>query len=341
MRIRCLKGNSWLKLRGGETIMYEITEKIEVEFPEFLNHNYNIEKYMILDIETTGLSRAHDHVILVGFIYNRNKQWFITQLFCDHRNEERDLLEKLKDYILDDHLIITYNGHAFDIPFLNQRYKHHKIKYKFSNIKHFDLYRVVRASKKALKLDNYKLKTIEIFLGIERTDEISGKESVELYEMYEYSKAQALKDKICLHNFEDILLMIPTLNILNHIPEDICYKYFPIYEVTILGGCYLSTFSSANDFIELSIFVQKPLKPWVDYRLGLSFKCDQNMIHMKIPVFTLQNHKFIDIDLLPFYPVPFNNLDLQDQLALELKSTKDSFINIIKLLEQYYFHELT
>ena len=321
--------------------MYEITKKIDVEFPDFLNQSYNAHNYVILDIETTGLSRVHDHVILVGFIYSKNKQWFITQLFCDHRKEERKLLEKLKDYISDEHLIITYNGHAFDIPFLNQRYKHHKINYTFSSVKHFDLYRVVRASKKALNLDNYKLKTIEIFLGIERTDEISGKESVELYEMYEYSRNQVLKDKICLHNFEDILLMIPTLSILNYVPEDICYKYFPIYEITILGGCYLSTFSSENEFIELSIYVQKSLKPWVDYRLGLSFKCDENTIHMKIPVFNLQDHKFIDIDLLPFYPVPFNDLNLEDQLALEVKSTKDSFKKIIKLLDQYYFHELT
>jgi hypothetical protein len=321
--------------------MYEITKKINVELPEFLNSNYDASNYMILDIETTGLSRTYDQVILVGFIYNENNQWYITQLFCDHRKEEKKLLEKLTEYIRDDHLLITYNGHAFDIPFLNQRYQHHQMNYKLSTEKHFDLYRVVRASKKSLNLDNYKLKSIELFLGIERTDEISGKESVELYELYEYSRSKELKNKICLHNYEDILLMIPTLKILNYIPENITYKYFPIYHLTSLGGCYLNTFISTHDYIELTIYVQRLLKPWVDYRLGLSFKCDRNLIHIKVPIFTLQNHKFIDIDLLPFYSFPFNSLKLEQQLALELKSNKESFMNIIKLLDQYYFQELT
>lgn len=154
--------------------MYEFT-KINVELPEFLNSNYKVNNYMILDIETTGLSRSHDHVILVGFIYNINKQWFITQLFCDHRQEEKQLLEKLQEYITDDHLLITYNGHAFDIPFLNQRYQNHNLNYKISNEKHFDLYRVVRASKKALNLDNYKLKSVEIFWALKEPMTFLGK----------------------------------------------------------------------------------------------------------------------------------------------------------------------
>lgn len=135
--------------------------------------------------------------------------------------------------------------------------------------------------------------------------------------------------------------MIPTLNILNHIPEEISYKFFPIYQTTILGGCYLCKLNTSNDYVELTLYIQRLLKPWVDYRLGLSFKCDKNLIHIKIPIFTLQNHRFIDIDLLPFYPVPFNDLKLEDQLNLELKTIKESFINIINMLDHYYFQELT
>jgi len=320
--------------------MYEMTKEIDVELPQMLKKLYSEKNYMILDIETTGLSRDYTEVILVGMIYSVENKWFITQIFCDHRSEERLLLESLMKYIKKEHLLVTYNGHAFDIPYLNRRYELNDIPFRVSREKHFDLYRVIRSSKKALNLPNYKLKSIETFLGIYREDEISGKESVELYELYEESPSKSLRNKILLHNYEDILLMVPTLKILNHIPHDITLKYYPIVCNTYYGPCFLTDYKESRDFIEISCYIDKSLKPWVDYRLGFSFEYKDNILHIKVPTFKINEHKFIDVDLLPFFDVEFNNLPLDEQLLLELHKKKDSYDKIMNCLNQHYFINL-
>lgn len=320
--------------------MYIMTKEIEVQLPQILRDYYTESNYMILDIETTGLSRDYTEVILVGMIYNLDNQWFITQIFCDHRDEEKELLEALMKYIHKDHVLITYNGHAFDIPYLNRRFELNDIPFIVSKEKHFDLYRVIRASKKALDLPNYKLKSIETFLGIHREDDISGKESVELYEMYEYSPTKYLRNKILLHNYEDILLMVPTLEILNHVPEDITQRFFPLVVDTLFGSCFITNYKESKDFVEISAFMNRKTKSHVDYRLGFSFESKGNMLEFKVPTFKINTHKFIDIDLLPFYDIPFNDLDIEEQLNLELKDKKNSYEQIIDCLNKYYFNSV-
>lgn len=58
--------------------------------------------------------------------------------------------------------------------------------------------------KEKLSLSDCKLKTIEKYLGIYREDTISGKESIDLYKEYYVSQDIDLKEKILLHNYEDI-----------------------------------------------------------------------------------------------------------------------------------------
>jgi len=290
-----------------------------------------------LDIETTGLSPTYTEVILVGLIYNKNSVWYITQLFCEHRNEEKELLLALMDYIQPNHLLVTYNGHAFDLPYLNKRYAIHNIDFSFSMIKHFDLYRVVRASKKALNLESYKLKAIEEFLGIFRDDQISGKESVELYEQYEQNPNKDLRHTILLHNYDDIKFMIPTMDILNHIPLEITSRFYPFsYTIDTLGQCILSRYEHLKDYIELA-FICETIESRVDYRDGFSYDHNHQLIKVKIPIFKVEERTFIDIDLLPFTAFDFNELDYLEQLTLEITTKKDGFEAILNLLEKHYY----
>lgn len=291
---------------------------------------------MILDIETTGLSSKYTEVILVGIIYNKEDKWFITQIFCDHRSEEKELLLKLTEYIEPRHLLITYNGHAFDLPYLNVRYAHHNIDFTLSMAKHFDLYRVVRASKKALNLPNYKLKTIEEFLNIYRDDEISGKESVELYIQYENAPTKQLRNKILLHNYDDIKFMIPTLDILNFVPYSISERFYP-YSCTShkFGECILTKYELLKNYLEL-IFNTEYQQMQVDYRDGFSYDHVEHIASLKIPIFFIETRVFIDVDLLPFISVPFNDLTIDEQLALEITNKKNGFSTIIHLLDEHY-----
>lgn len=287
------------------------------------------ENYIILDIETTGLSSKYTEVILVGLIYYKSKDWYITQIFCDHPAEESELLIKLIDYIGDESILITYNGHAFDLPFLNARYKHHGIDFEFSLVKHFDLYRVVRASKKALGLSNYKLKTIEQFLDINRQDQISGKESVDLYYQYIEYLREDLRETILLHNYDDIKYMIPTLCILNHIPEEIIEKYYPFKFNHKSQSLYLLDYIQQNSSIIISLSGDNMRKKY-EYHQDYTLEINKD-IKIEIPIFAIDQRYFIDVDLLDFAQLNFNNLDIQDQLNLEVTSKFKTIETILKL----------
>lgn len=324
----------YTSLKGVDTI-YIYEETLEVEFPDFLTNFYKKEDYMILDIETTGLSPTHAHIILVGIIHYDEK-WRLTQIFCDHVDEELDLLDKLLSYISKEHLLITYNGHAFDIPFINKRLKHHGFKRQLNMVKHFDLYRVVRSSKKALNLSNYKLKTIEEFLGINRSDQISGKESVDLYFQYMSQPTTKLRDIILLHNADDIRYMIPTLGILDYVPVEIIEKYYPYhYENFILIDMIQS-----QDQVKLEIQSSSLLPNLVDFNDAYKLKLDTYRVECTLPYFSINEYNFIDSDILPFFEIKFNDMTVEDQKKLLINSKYDLFTKCSKWLVDYYKLEL-
>lgn len=319
----------------GVNNIYIFSKKLLVDFPNFLIENYDMENYMILDIETTGLSSKYTEVILVGIIYYKDNNWVLTQLFCDHRNEEKELLNQLKNYIHQDHLLITYNGHAFDIPYLNQRFKHHGINYHLPLERNFDLYRVIRTSKKALNLDNYKLKTIETYLGIERSDQISGKESVELYVRYEQKSSESLRHIILLHNSDDIEYMIPTLKILNDIPHDIIEKYYPfVANDTFTGKLVNTSYHIEADYIE-AIFKTTLSSTLVDYSNQYTFVWQENTLTIKLPIFHLGDRIFIDIDELDFIDSMFNDISYDEQIHYELLNKKNNIQLLIEIINNY------
>lgn len=158
----------------------------------------------VFDIETTGLSPKFCKVILIGVLFNKNNKTIIKQYFAQTEDDEKDLLLAFINDInaFDTH--ITFNGLAFDIPFLNSRFNKYNINFELNKNDDIDILNIVRPFKGLLSLSDCKLKTIEKYIGISREDTISGKESVKLYKEFVSSKSNDLKNKILLHNYEDI-----------------------------------------------------------------------------------------------------------------------------------------
>ena len=293
---------------------------------------------MILDIETTGLSPKYTQVILVGIIYKDKNRWLLTQIFCDHRREELELLKELQNYIKSDHMLITYNGYAFDIPYLNKRYKAHKMDYQINACINFDLYRVIRSSKKALNLESYKLKSIEEYLGIYRQDQISGKESVELYDTYEKQPSEELRDIILLHNSDDIEYMIPTFQILNDIPLDIIEKYYPFtYINNELGILTCTSYQVHENYIEVAFYHLKEHLPILDYQDHYDIVIQDNKIKMRVPLFQIDERTFIDVDLMSFLHKNFNELTYDDQVHFEVTSKGNTLLCLEGILNKYLY----
>lgn len=79
-----------------------------------------------------------------------------------------------------------------------------------------DIFKELSPIKPLLCLENYKQKSIEAFLGIDREDKYSGGELINVY--YEYL-AQKDAEKLSLlltHNYEDVLGMTKLLSILSY-----------------------------------------------------------------------------------------------------------------------------
>ena len=161
-------------------------------------------EHFVFDIETTGLNSSYCKVILIGILFNKDNKTVIKQFFANNEDDEKGLLLSFVDTIKNFKKHITFNGINFDIPFLNKRLEKHSINFSLSKNDDIDILKLIRPFKEKLSLSDCKLKTLEKYLGIYREDTISGKESVDLYKNYIDSKDINLKEKILLHNYEDI-----------------------------------------------------------------------------------------------------------------------------------------
>ncbi len=192
-----------------------IQEKIESAFfdsPIFSEYFGGL-KIVVADIETTGLSPARCSVILGGAL-TADPEGGLTaiQFFADTPEDETELLERYVKYLSRFDVVVTYNGNKFDLPFIKKRMFINKMDTApVEALYSLDLYSVLKKHSHLPKLlPNMKQKTVEIFLGesINRTDEIDGAESVELYYKYVNGKGPqkaAALDQILLHNRDDIV----------------------------------------------------------------------------------------------------------------------------------------
>lgn len=167
----------------------------------------------ILDIETTGLSPKNSAFILGGLVTPKPDELKTEQFFAETLSEEKQTLDEFWKAVSEKDVLITFNGQHFDLPFMKER-AHGAIKeFPF----HLDLYLMVKKFSPIKKfLPNLKQKSIENYMGLwqYRKDEISGKDSVDLYYRFLSEKTQELKELILLHNHDDILQLYRLLKVL-------------------------------------------------------------------------------------------------------------------------------
>ena len=166
----------------------------------------------VLDIETTGLSRERCHFILGG-LYDPQEST-LHQIFADHIEEEAEALAAFMELTERFDVVVTYNGRHFDLPFLAERiHRTGRGRREGATVLPYsgydlDLYQVVNGHSPIRRLlPNLRQKTVESYMGLwtDRSDEISGAESVELYMHYMQTKDPEARRQILLHNSDDVL----------------------------------------------------------------------------------------------------------------------------------------
>lgn len=311
-----------------EELIYKVKNKYEIPA---LFKDLSFENNMVIfDIETTGLNPSYNKVILIGLVYMDNNNLVIEQLFCNHSKEESALLKIFAEKINDFDLYITFNGSTFDIPFLNKRFIKNNINHYIDPYLNIDLLKIVRKNKKDLGLSNCKLKTVEKFLGIDREDTIDGKESVRLYRTYENTQNKALKDKVLLHNYEDILHLVPTLNIVNYIDINDLIKYIPNQFNIYNNKFRIISHKITKDFLEIKgVFIGKIEKDYIYY--NSDFDCilnkEDNTFLIKLPLvsFSIDNlgaYSYININKFSQNKINLKDLDQSSRDKYLVKKNK-------------------
>ncbi len=140
-----------------------------------------------LDIETTGLSPDYSIITLVGILDADGYHAFI---YDDNLSDLREALEPYD-------LIVTYNGAAFDLPFIERHFGS-----VFRHTAHIDL----RFPLSHIGMRG-GLKAIERYLGVGRPTELAtlnGYDAVRMWQMWWRDDNAGALDTLIRYNAEDI-----------------------------------------------------------------------------------------------------------------------------------------
>ena len=203
--------------------IYDYTHQIEYFDSKILNRYIGDMRLGVFDIETLGLHPKYDPMVLAGIMgIEPDGSCLVRQLFAENAKpeEEKLLLTELQNELSHFDCILTYNGRYFDVPYVNERAA--RLGMSDCTVAPFniDLLLFLRHySGLRDAIGSLRQKNVERYMGLspDREDEISGGESVLLYKEFEKcpdeNKKDALREKILLHNHDDLLQL---------------YKIFPV-----------------------------------------------------------------------------------------------------------------
>jgi uncharacterized protein YprB with RNaseH-like and TPR domain len=163
-----------------------------------------VPSYVFLDLETTGFSSTP--LFLAGVLFPEDGRLKIVQLLARDYSEESALITMLDETLMRFTSCITFNGKSFDVPYIRERAKYHRVELKASP-QQFDLLHPARRMWKH-SLPNCRLVTLEWhILGRRRIGDVPGWEVPCIYHEFVHTKdARKLKD-VLRHNLVDVLSM--------------------------------------------------------------------------------------------------------------------------------------
>jgi len=198
--------------------------KIKVVLPREIFSKFKMDTIAYLDIEATGFDLEYDKIVLISLGYYLNKDEFkIIQYFAESPSEEESILRELKKAMSRFKRWCSYNGTAFDEPFIVRK----MYRYDLGAIlprEHVDLFRIIRPFHKKMGIKSCSLKSVEQFIGVNRKDEINGAMWVELYDEYLLTNDETLKNILMLHNYEDVVNLPIIFKVINAIEDDLDLK---------------------------------------------------------------------------------------------------------------------
>jgi len=171
------------------------------------------ERLVFLDTETTGLAGGAGTLpFLVGLAWLDGGDLKVEQLFMDHPRQEPALVARLRERLGRFDHAVTYNGRAFDIPLLQNRFVLHRTPW--PNLETaLDLLPGARRLHRR-HLDDRSLGSIERnVLGFHREDDVPGSEIPGIYHRFLLTGRPAGLAEVIRHNAWDVVALAALLGL--------------------------------------------------------------------------------------------------------------------------------
>ncbi|MBR6325807.1 MAG: ribonuclease H-like domain-containing protein [Lachnospiraceae bacterium] len=290
-------------------IIDETLEPFEVSYPA--QRLGDPEKLLFVDIETTGFTAHSSNLYLIGTAFYREGHWCTRQWFAENFEEEPELLKAFFAFAHDFDTLVHYNGNQFDLPYLTQKCKQYDIEETFDAFQGVDLYRRINTCRHVLKLSNCKQKTLELFLGIGRTDTFTGGDLIGIYRDYVNDPTDFAYDTLLLHNEDDLKGMLQILPMLSY------YDLF--FGEVIARRAELVTYRdySGQQRKEILITIQPPTKIPVEFSASTSgcyLHASPEKTELRVPL-TTEEMKYFYADYKEYYYLPDEDLALHKSVA--------------------------
>lgn len=193
-------------------IINRTLESFSIDYP--LERIAPLEKFLFIDIETTGFTAKSSSLYLIGTAFYTEGSWQLRQWFCETPAEESAALNAFFDFAADFTHLVHFNGNNFDLPYLLQKCEQHRLPHNFDRFEGMDLYKRISPYKAFLHVPNCKQKTLETLLSISREDRFHGGELIEVYRYYLESPSEDARSLLLLHNSDDMQGMLQLLPLL-------------------------------------------------------------------------------------------------------------------------------
>jgi uncharacterized protein YprB with RNaseH-like and TPR domain len=162
------------------------------------------EGVVFFDTETTGLN--NEPLFLVGMLCQGQEEPYLRQLLARDYSEEPAVLVEARRLMAQAELVVSYNGNTFDVPYLQNRLRYHRLG-KFEPSAHLDLLPVARR-KLGRSLGNCKLQTLEQHLcRRERCNDIPGAQIPQAYHDFVADGEAGRLRQIIEHNSFDVITL--------------------------------------------------------------------------------------------------------------------------------------
>lgn len=263
---------------------------------------YDLNKIVFFDIETTGLSPQNSYLYLIGCAYYKDDSFHLLQWFSENVSEEEKIIGCFFDFIKDYDVLIHFNGSSFDLPFIQEKLKQLELDYCFDDLISLDIYRMIKPYRQLLRLSNMRQKSIESFLKIKRKDKLDGEELIGIYagyigkKRYECLKQSRLQGSIPVEPSESARLLEL---LLLHNEDDIC-GLLKISSILYYVGIFnkpirISTVKTEKDSLIVSFKLSSRLP--VAIRLGdgpVAVYTDGDEAHMTVQIYEGELKHFYD-----------------------------------------------